>query len=595
VACGTPTIPTTEEQGSSAAAAEQCASGPATYRGGSPTSAYVMTNIRIVAVAWGNTAPLVQSMTGFYRSLVNSPYLEWLSEYYVTGTHSFYGLVNITPNNTSTVLSDSDIATELAAQIRQGNLPAPDSNEFPHTYYAVYTPPGFVIHDNTGEVVGCNGAADGYHFSANRGSLRLVYGVMPDGSCWSPYPWVRLSRLTSVSAHELAEAATDPFATTGWTALHCNCRDVCEIGDMCGDAERLSVPELGDRSYQVESLWDNSTNGCIAQKRFQSADIAWRSVISPDTYIWKIPNGGYYGASYVGGADTTWHIVGSGDINGDGTSDLVWWNELSGDVYVWFVESGGYAGAAFVGEATLDWTIRAVADVDGDGIADLVWSNSSTGQVYTWILDSYGYPVQFGDLGLAAGWVLQGSGDFNGDGMADLLFTRSDGRNQHIGIWLLYGTGVLSYMTDPANPIVWTATGEELTIGANHSFGGIGDFNADGISDVVWQGTSATAGGSIDVWTLTPRSCSGGDQPVCIQQSVSLGETTAGFMVSAVADANGDHVSDLVFRNAATGDVYTWLTVWGPQPGSAAAYTGSATTDWSVVASGFFNIYPQVW
>jgi hypothetical protein len=370
---------------------------------------------------------------------------------------------------------------------------------------------------------------------------------------------------------------------------------------LCGPHDKLTIPELGDRSYQVDRLWDISKNSsdpnvsCIVQQRFQSADIMWSNRSSGAASIWKIPNGNFYAGTNLGGADTAWQVVGSGDVNGDGTSDLVWWNKTSGSVVVWFVANGGYAGAATVGGASLDWNIRAVADISGDGIADLVWFNTVTGEVFTWLLDGYGYPVGFASLGYSTGgWVPRGSGDFNGDGMNDLFFTYTSSGVQHVGIWLLNGTSVLAYMTYPTDPVLSQSSGQEKTIVPEASFSGVGDFNGDGLSDIVWQIGTGTGPTSIAIWTLTARSCPG-TNPVCVQQGVSLGSATAGYEVNAVADVNGDNVSDLIFRHAATGDIYTWLTVWGPQPGIAAVHTGGASLDWSIATSGFFDIYPQVW
>ena len=31
----------------------------------------------------------------------------------------------------------------------------------------------------------------------------------------------------------------------------------------------------------------------------------------------------------------SWHVIGSGDFNGDGYSDILWQNTSSGEVYIW--------------------------------------------------------------------------------------------------------------------------------------------------------------------------------------------------------------------------------------------------------------------
>jgi hypothetical protein len=140
-----------------------------TYFGGP-----VISNIEVVQVHWTGAvssvlnSPTAPSMASFFREVVYSPYLDWLAEYNtnitgfggVAGTNqrigrgTFTGVVTIAPggSHSGTTLSDSDISSEIAAQIAANKLPPPskDASGNTNTYYAVFFPPGYTIHDPSG-------------------------------------------------------------------------------------------------------------------------------------------------------------------------------------------------------------------------------------------------------------------------------------------------------------------------------------------------------------------------------------------------------------------------------------------------------------
>ncbi len=45
-----------------------------------------------------------------------------------------------------------------------------------------------------------------------------------------------------------------------------------------------------------------------------------------------------YNGDFAQVQDTTWHLMGSEDTNGDGHPDLIWWNASSGDESRWLTE-----------------------------------------------------------------------------------------------------------------------------------------------------------------------------------------------------------------------------------------------------------------
>jgi FG-GAP-like repeat len=75
-----------------------------------------------------------------------------------------------------------------------------------------------------------------------------------------------------------------------------------------------------------------------------------------------------------------------------------------------------------------------------------------------------------------------GTGDFNGDGMSDILWRNTNG---DVGIWLMNGTQILSASDLGNAPSSWTIMET-------------GDFNGDGMSDILCR----NANGDVGIWFM---------------------------------------------------------------------------------------------
>ncbi|MBF0607578.1 MAG: carboxypeptidase regulatory-like domain-containing protein [Candidatus Magnetobacterium sp. LHC-1] len=126
-------------------------------------------------------------------------------------------------------------------------------------------------------------------------------------------------------------------------------------------------------------------------------------------------------------------------------------------------------------------------DFNADGVADILWYNNKTGMVYVYLMKEDGTILSHGTPATVADlkWKIEGVGDFNGDGKSDLLWRNSD--TGHVGIWLMDGTSVSS-MGSPA-------TISDL----NWNIKQVDDFNKDGKSDVLWENM---ASGLLVIWYM---------------------------------------------------------------------------------------------
>ncbi|WP_395612630.1 FG-GAP-like repeat-containing protein, partial [Allosphingosinicella sp.] len=254
----------------------------------------------------------------------------------------------------------------------------------------------------------------------------------------------------------------------------------------------------------------------------------------------------------------------TGDLNGDGKLDLVYIGDLSHQLGVRLGNGDGTFAATTTLAAGANPTEVILADVDGDGDRDIVSTNyasggSSFGSVGVNLNNGSGVFGAYQSLASLQSPYDVVAADVNGDGRLDIIVDRRD-----------YGlVSVLLATGAPGNfaaPVTYNATTPNYTTGIT-----VGDFNNDGLVDIVAFNQGLKAGGGNGTVTLllnTGNGTFGAPTDIFTSGTVQPYEGVA-------YDLNGDGNMDLVFANYTVSDGLTVML--GNGNGTFAAPTSYAT------------------
>ncbi|MBF0539515.1 MAG: VCBS repeat-containing protein, partial [Nitrospirae bacterium] len=235
-------------------------------------------------------------------------------------------------------------------------------------------------------------------------------------------------------------------------------------------------------------------------------------------------------------ASSHWHVLATGDFNGDGKADILWQDSSTGDVVVWLMDGTTTTKEAYVRRGmSVDWVFKGVGDFNGDGKSGILWHNTSNGGIEVWLMD--------GDTIKTAGmpaivhlstWRIQAIADFDGDGKTDILwYNTSDG-----GLYMWFMDGCL------ISSSVFLAATSDIT----WQIQAVADLNGDGKADIIWQNSST---GDVGVWIM---------DGVTVKSMDTVYKTLPNnWQFRSTGDFNGDGKADLLWQDSSTGDVAAWF------------------------------------
>jgi methionine-rich copper-binding protein CopC len=191
--------------------------------------------------------------------------------------------------------------------------------------------------------------------------------------------------------------------------------------------------------------------------------------------------------------------------------------------------------------------VTSAGDVNGDGFDDYLVNVGSTNTAYVIYGNATGTPSDLSAATIAAskGFKIttnatmwaSGGGDFNGDGLADLLVT-SNGNT-----FVVYGSSNAAYTgvnLSSATPSIASSLGYQIATGGQ-VVSGAGDVNGDGFADFI----TGDANGNIKVI----YGAVSGVTPSVTAFSITAqtaSSTLAPYSVSGAGDVNGDGLADIL-------------------------------------------------
>lgn len=225
-----------------------------------------------------------------------------------------------------------------------------------------------------------------------------------------------------------------------------------------------------------------------------------------------------------------------GDFDGDGQVELLNYDGESGLVSI--VDSfDGSSTPRPLSFAPPGAQPYASGDFYRAGRRELLWRDSDTDTLTLWTLDGSVLPrvnavrnVAGDSLHASAAWQLAGVGDFDADGASDLLW-REAGGNRTV-LWLMNGE-------------TRTASPQLPRINARMQIAAVNDFDGDGASDIVWFDPSKR---TVRVWLMNGAR---------LQSDLALGVAPRAASILASGDYDGNGSADLLWQ-----DDQHALTLW---------------------------------
>ena len=306
------------------------------------------------------------------------------------------------------------------------------------------------------------------------------------------------------------------------------------------DLEFLDVNGDGRCDVRVRADGRISLGGRTPVATLARTDIVTRNTTSGQLRFSRLDGGGL--------TDHTFHsvpadrdVIGTGDFDGDGDSDvLLRMREPVPQSDGWFqqtevlwLQDGAVVRRDNWGLSPLLAHVDGIADFDGDGASDVLWRDA-TGRFRLWY---WGVGTQLTDIRwlnsgpeVSFDWEVEAVGDFTADGYSDIVWRHRDG-------WLSISTMVGNIHTQErwATPV--------HAVDPSWIVQGAGDFDADGRSDLLWRNSSD---GSMRIWLSgLDRTAVGLTSP---QRQVNPADQA--WQISGISDFNHDGRADILWRRS---------------------------------------------
>jgi hypothetical protein len=358
--------------------------------------------------------------------------------------------------------------------------------------------------------------------SAN-GNIAFVGGP-DDGSLGAVWVFARTGGVWTQMGNKLVpNDVSSPnnvnAGTVGWSVALSADGGTAVFGDPGDDANRGSAWVYTGPRYNgfFTSTHDlNNDHG---------SDIVWRRNDGA-TVAWLIGSAQILQQGGLGQIPTNWQLVGQRDFNGDGFCDLLWRDSNTGTVVIWLMNGLSILQMGTIGAVPNNWVIVGTADFNGDGNGDILWRDTNTGTVAVWLMNGFSVLQSVGLGAVPSNWVIAATD------RAGSIFWR-DTNTGELDVWWAFNQGVLQTASLGVVPLNWVIAG-------------IGDFDANGETDILWRDTNT---GAAAVWLMDAYK---------VMKNWGLGAVPLNWSIAETGDFAGGY-SDILWRDSNTGTVVIWV------------------------------------
>ena len=314
-----------------------------------------------------------------------------------------------------------------------------------------------------------------------------------------------------------------------------------QIGRLAGDQFRFSAQGDPGASFRFVGATDFDGNG--------KSDLVFQNTAqgtAGDVLLWN--DFARSNERVLRSVKTVWEVQTVGDLDGDGLGDLVWRYVVAdspdtGVSYIWFSGRDQVAEVRKRGGAPLTWRLLGAMDINGDKAADMLYIDAQ-GRMRVLMATANRSCANLTAGMVPSGYTAIKFGDFTGSKRGDVLLRNMS--SGQMGLMALSAVG-LTMPPSTANPNDPNASCTATTLSATNTsiplpsadasweFYGSGDFDGDGIDDIVWKRPS----GQLTLWRMKANGAApavvdnAGMAPAAMSAIFENGANRVGAMVSS--------------------------------------------------------------
>jgi hypothetical protein len=370
-------------------------------------------------------------------------------------------------------------------------------------------------------------------------------------------PATQTGKIGMVNAISLVQDVSIPtFATTN--GAH------SVASDPGSRSTYVPIGTASAASKLCSSVGGVDANGCILVLTRQISnthdfnadtisDVLWRDT-SGNVGMWLMNGATIKATSVLGTVGTNWSIVGQRDFTGNGSSDILW-RDTVGDAAIWHMAGGSLKSVLPINPVPTNWYVAGTGEFTPKGTGDILWEDAS-GNLAIWFMtgntnDTVGVLSAQAVSKLPAGWIVVGA-DKKG-----VIFFRNTVTGE-VGVWVMKGATPVQTMNFGVVPLTWTIAG-------------IGDFDGNGSSDILWRDNL----GNVGIWLMKTDALG----ISVLQSSVLSINAGLNWTIAGTGDYNGDGNADILWIDN-LGNVGSWF-MNGTTVSSIVTY-GNVGTTWTV-------------